>query len=126
MTLTQMLKAMIYVVPILSGIVLVAWLIIRQQNKEKEALEAAMTQEQKDRLLQTRPAAAPAGMGGFVIEALVVEKTDKGVIPNNSLDKLMMTILAVPKDKADAANLQVGDYVRYWMDPEKQKWDILF
>ena len=138
MTLTQMLKAMIYVVPILSGIVLVVWLIIRQQNKEREALEAAMTQEQKDRLLQTRPAAAPAGMGGFVIEALVVEKTDKGakysirlmwhntVIPNNSLDKLMMTILAVPKDKADAANLQVGDYVRYWMDPEKQKWDILF
>jgi len=63
MTLTQMLKAMIYVVPILSGIVLVVWLIIRQQNKEKEALEAAMTQEQKERLLQTRPAAAPAGKG---------------------------------------------------------------
>ena len=38
MTLTQMLKAMIYVVPILSGIVLVVWLIIRQQNKEREAL----------------------------------------------------------------------------------------
>ena len=138
MTFKQMLEAMIYVVPILAVIILVLWLIIRKQNKVKEALEAAMTPEQKDRLLQARPTAAPAGKGGFVIEALVVEKLDKGskygvrlmwhntVIPNKVLNKLMMTSLTVPKDKADAANLKVGDYVRYWMDPEKQKWDILF
>ena len=134
MTLKQMLEAMLYVVPIMGVIILVLWLIIRKQNKRKDALEAAMTQEQKDRLLQTKPEAAPAGKGGFVIEALVVEKLDKGskygvrlmwhntVIPN----KLMMTNLTVPKDKADAAKLQVGSYVRCWMDPEKQKWDILF
>lgn len=138
MTLKQMLEAMLYVVPIMGVIILVLWLIIRKQNKRKDALEAAMTQEQKDRLLQTKPEAAPAGKGGFVIEALVVEKLDKGskygvrlmwhntVIPNKVLNKLMMTNLTVPKDKADAAKLQVGSYVRYWMDPEKQKWDILF
>ncbi len=138
MTLKQMLEALIYVVPIMAVIILVFWLIIRKQNKVKEALEAAMTQEQKDRLLQTQPSAAPDGKGGFVIEALVVEMTDKGskyglrlmwhntVIPNNEMGKLMMTNMSVPKDKADANNLKVGDYVRYWMDPEKQKWDVLF
>ena len=78
MTLKQMLEAMLYVVPIMAVIILVLWLIIRNQNKKKDALEAAMTQEQKDRLLQTRPEAAPAGKGGFVTEALVVEKLDKG------------------------------------------------
>ena len=68
----------------------------------------------------------------------MVKKLDKGakyglrlmwhntVIPNKVLNKLMMSYLNVPKDKADAANLQEGDYVRFWMDPEKQKWDILF
>ena len=138
MTLKQMLEAMIYVVPIMGGIVLVFWLVIRSQNKVKNTLEAAMTQEQKDRLMATKPEAAPAGKGGFVIEALVIEKIDKGskysvrlmwhntVIPNNVYNKLMMTSMNVPKDKADAHNLKVGDYVRYWMDPEKQKWDILF
>ena len=125
-------------VPLMVYIIRVRLQIIRQQKKRTDALEAAMTQEQKDRLLRTKPEAAPAGKGGFVIEALVVEKLDKGskygvrlmwhntVIPNKVLNKLMMTNLTVSKDKADAAKLQVGSYVRYWMDPEKQKWDILF
>ena len=132
------LTAFIYVIPIMAGIILVFWLIIRKQNKEKDALEAAMTQEQKDYLLQTKPEAPPAGKGGFVIDALVVEKTDKGskygvrlmwnntVIPNNTMGGLMMTNMTVPKDKADANNLRVGSYVKHWLDPEKQKWDILF
>ena len=138
MNLMSLLKALIYVVPILGGIILVFFLIIRSQNKTKDAIEAGMTQEQKDRLLAAEPEAAPEGKGGFVIDALVVGKTDKGakygvclmwhntVIPNNTMNELMMTKMNVSKEKADAHNLQVGDYVKHWLDPEKQKWDILF
>ena len=138
MTLKQMLEALVYVVPIMGVIILVVFLIIKKQGKIQQTLEAAMTQEQKDRLLRTKPAAPPAGKGGFTIEALVVELQDKGskvftrlmwhntVIPNNSLNKLMLAELNVPKEKAEANALKVGDYVQFWMDPEKQKWDVLF
>ncbi len=132
------LTALLYVIPILAVIILAVWLIIKKQNREKDALEASLTQEQKDRLLAAEPEAAPEGKGGFVIDALVVGKTDKGakygvclmwhntVIPNNTMNELMMTKMNVSKEKADAHNLQVGDYVKHWLDPEKQKWDILF
>ena len=138
MSISHLLRAFIYVVPVIAGIVLVVFLLIKNQNKTQQALEDAMTQEQKDRLLQTRPVAPPAGKSGFVIEALVVEMQDKGskyftrlmwhntVIPNNFMDKLMSAELNVPKEKAEANGLKVGDYVRFWLDPEKQKWDILF
>ena len=73
MTLTQMLEAMIYVVPIMAVLIGALWLVIRKQNKTKEALEAALTQEQKDRLLQTQATPVQEDQGSFVIEALVVE-----------------------------------------------------
>ena len=138
MSINHLLGAFVYVVPIIAGIVLVFFLLIKKQNKTQQALEDAMTREQKDRLMQTRPVAPPAGKSGFVIEALVVEMQDKGskyhtrlmwhntVIPNNFMDKLMMAELNVPKATAEAHGLKVGDYVRFWMDVEKQKWDILF
>lgn len=138
MSLKQMLEALVYVVPIMGVIVLVVFLLIKKQGKTQQTLEAAMTQEQKDRLLRTQPVAPPAGKGGFTIEALIVEMQDKGskyftrlmwhntVIPNNYMNKLMLAELNVPKEQADARGLKVGDYVQFWLDPEKQKWEILF
>ena len=138
MKLTQMLEALLIVAPILGVLILIVFLIIRKQNKLKSILENSMTQAQKDRLLGTRAMPAPDGRSGFVIEALVVELQDKGekvfarlmwhntVIPNNSYDQLMMAETKVPKSTAESHNLRVGDYVTFWMDPEKQKWDILF
>ena len=138
MTLKQMLEAMVYVVPIMAVLILIVFLIIRKQNKLKDILENSMTQAQKDRLLGTKAMPAPDGRSGFVTEALVVELQDKGeklfvrlmwhntVIPNNSYNQLMMAEAKVDKAQAEARNLRVGDYVTFWMDPEKQKWDILF
>lgn len=138
MSFKQLLEAMAYVIPIMGVIVLAVWLLIKKQNKTQQALEDAMTREQKDHLMQTRPVAPPAGRNGFAIEALVVEMLDKGskyhtrlmwhntVIPNKFMDQLMMADVNVPKEKAEACNLKVGDYVQFWMDLEKQKWDILF
>ena len=134
----SLLKALVYVVPILGGIILVLFLIIRSQNKTKDTIEAGMTQEQKDHLLQTKAVPAEGAKGGYLMEALVVELKNKGaktfvrvmwhntVIPNNFLDQLMMANVNVSTADAEAHHLQVGDYVQFWMNPEKQKWDIVF
>jgi hypothetical protein len=129
---------MIYVVPILSGIILVVFLVIRSQNKTKVAIETGMTQAQKDYLLQTKAVPAEGAKGGYLMEALVVELKNKGaktfvrvmwhntVIPNNFLGQLMMANVNVSTADAEAHHLQVGDYVQFWMNPEKQKWEIVF
>ena len=138
MKLMQLLPALAIVVPILAVLILVVVLIIKKQNKTKDELEASMTQEQKDRLLSQKAQPGPSGKGGFVIEALVVKLEDKGekylarlmwnntVIPNNFLNQLMMANVKVSKADAEVHQLRVGSYVQFWMDPEKQKWEILF
>ena len=138
MSLTLLLQTLIYVVPILSGIILVVFLVIRSQNKTKDAIETGMTQAQKDYLLQTKAVPAEGAKGGYLMEALVVELRNKGaktfvrvmwhntIIPNNFLGQLMMANVNVSTADAEARHLKVGDFVQFWMNPDKQKWDIVF
>ena len=72
------LKYLLYVLPVIGVVALVFYLIIRKQNRKTDAFKNALTKEQKDRLINTKPVRADASRGGFILEALVVELRDKG------------------------------------------------
>ena len=117
---------------------LVFYLIIRKQNRKTDAFKNALTKEQKDRLINTKPVRADASRGGFILEALVVELRDKGaktfvrlmwfnaLIQNNSFLDMMTANVNVSTEEAKSRDLKVGDFVRFWFNPQQQKWDIMF
>ncbi|MBQ1590292.1 MAG: hypothetical protein II382_06895 [Oscillospiraceae bacterium] len=132
------LKYLLYVLPVIGVVALVFYLIIRKQNRKTDAFKNALTKEQKDRLINTKPVRADASRGGFILEALVVELRDKGaktfvrlmwfnaLIQNNSFLDMMTANVNVSTEEAKRRDLKVGDFVRFWFNPQQQKWDIMF
>ena len=105
------LKYLLYVLPVIGVVALVFYLIIRKQNRKTDAFKNALTKEQKDRLINTKPVRADASRGGFILEAFL---------------DMMTANVNVSTEEAKRRDLKVGDFVRFWFNPQQQKWDIMF
>lgn len=48
------------------------------------------------------------------------------LVQNNSFLDMMTANVNVSTEEAKRRDLKVGDFVRFWFNPQQQKWDIMF
>lgn len=114
---------------ILAVVVVVVVMIAKKDNAERNEMVANLTEDQKNRLMSTE--VEKVEPVAWVQDAMVAKVTDKGskidlrllwynkTYQNNEYETITIADASIKKSEQEEHNLQVGDFVKLYIAPEK-------